>query len=304
MPANAHLKLVTPTAQNATVMPSRPANSELRTREHLLPGEIDKLLAATKLSRYPQRDATLILVAYHHGLRAKEAAELEWSQIDFETATLHVRRAKRGEPATHPIRGDEMRALRQLQREQVLIQREQVLKSPFVFTTERGTPFTPAALNRMIKRLGANTSIEFGVHFHMLRHACGYRLANDGHDTRSIQDYLGHKNIVHTARYTALAPTKFKDFGDKQNSGLEPDNWAGGRAIAGSAKPPKYTVEVRALAKSPGLFLCAWRTQGASVGALDWRAASIGWPGQRSRPSAGSRISRAEVARDEYCAQS
>jgi integrase len=205
MPANAHLKLVTPTSQNATVMPKRPPNTELRTREHLTPVEIDKLIAATKHSRYPQRDATLILVAYRHGLRAQEAADLEWSQVEFETATMHIRRVKRGKPAEHPIRGDELRALRQLQR-------EQEPQSSFVFTTERGTPFTPAALNRLVSRLGVTAGFDIPLHFHMLRHSCGFALANAGHTTRGIQDWLGHQDITHTARYTELIATKFKDF--------------------------------------------------------------------------------------------
>jgi type 1 fimbriae regulatory protein FimB/type 1 fimbriae regulatory protein FimE len=180
-------------------------NADLRTREFLLPAEIEALIGATKHSRYPQRDATLILVIYRHGLRASEACDLEWSQVDFSAATLHVRRVKNGKPAAHPIRGDELRALRQLQR-------DQDPKSAFVFTSERGTPFSPDALNRHIKRLGAKTRIGFPVHVHMLRHACGYALANKGHDTRAIQDWLGHKAIQHTVRYTELTPTRFKDF--------------------------------------------------------------------------------------------
>ena len=81
-----------------------------------------------------------------------------------------------------------------------------------MFTSERGTPFTTDALNRHIKRLAAKTKIGFPVHVHMLRHACGYALANAGHDTRAIQDYLGHKAIQHTVRYTELSPVKFKEF--------------------------------------------------------------------------------------------
>ena len=203
MPTKSHLRVVSPRHQNRSVAPNRPANAELRQREHLTPAEIDKLIAAAKTSRYPHRDATMILVIYRHGLRASEACDLEWSQIDFDTATMHVRRAKNGKPATHPIRGDEMRALRQLRRDTT---------GPYVFTSERGTPFTTDALNRHIKRLGAKTKIGFPVHVHMLRHACGYALANKGHDTRSIQDYLGHKAIQHTVRYTELSPTRFKDF--------------------------------------------------------------------------------------------
>jgi len=82
---------------------------------------------------YGHRDATMILVAYRHGLRVSELVDLRWDQIDFHHARLHVRRVKQGTPATHPILGDEMRALRKLQR-------EHDPKSPFVFTSERGSP--------------------------------------------------------------------------------------------------------------------------------------------------------------------
>jgi integrase len=147
----------------------------------------------------------MILVAYRHGLRVSELVDLRWDQVDFRMATLHVRRAKQGTPSTHPIVGDELRALRRLQR-------EQEPKSPFVFTSERGTPFTTAGFARMIERAGIEAKFGFKPHPHMLRHACGYALANRGHDTRALQAYLGHKNIQHTVRYTELSPTRFKDF--------------------------------------------------------------------------------------------
>jgi integrase len=147
----------------------------------------------------------MILVAYRHGLRASELRDLRWDQIDFRKVTLHVRRVKSGTPSTHPLQGDEMRALRRLQR-------EQEPSGPFVFTSERGSPFTTAGFARMLERAAAEAKIAIKVHPHMLRHACGFKLANDGHDTRSLQAYLGHKNIQHTVRYTELAPTRFKNF--------------------------------------------------------------------------------------------
>ena len=200
-----HLRLVEPTNQNWTVGPVLLCNGDMRSREYLTPREVDRLIDAAKGNRWAQRDGTLILVAFRHGLRAIEACDLEWSQVDFDSATLHVRRAKNGKPATHPIRGDEMRALRQLRRDNP--------NTAYVFTTERGSPFTPDAINRLVKRLGNGSELlGFPVHFHMLRHACGYALANAGHDTRAIQDYLGHRSIQHTVRYTELTPTKFKDF--------------------------------------------------------------------------------------------
>ena len=150
-------------------------------------------------------DATMILVGYRHGLRVSELVDLRWDQMEFATATLHVRRVKQGTPSTHPMLGDELRALRRLQR-------EQEPKSPFVFTSERGAPFSTAGFARMVERAGREAKLAFKAHPHMLRHACGYALANKGHDTRALQAYLGHCNIQHTVRYTELSPTRFKDF--------------------------------------------------------------------------------------------
>jgi integrase len=194
-----------PAIVKRTVMPTRRKNVELRTREYLTDDEVQGLMHVAKANRYGHRDATMILVAYRHGFRASELTDLRWDQIQFSSANLHVRRVKQGTPSTHPILGDELRALRKLQR-------EQQPKSPFVFTSERGSPFTTAGFARMIERAGLAAGLKFKAHPHMLRHACGYALANKGHDTRALQAYLGHKNIQHTVRYTELSPTRFKDF--------------------------------------------------------------------------------------------
>jgi integrase len=158
-----------------------------------------------KRNRWGHRDATMPFVAFRHGLRASELVDLRWDQIEFKTASSHVRRAKQGTPSTHPILGDELRALRRLRR-------EQDPKSPFVFTSERGAPFSTAGFARMVERAGRAAKLAFKAHPHMLRHATGYALANKGHDTRALQAYLGHRNIQHTVRCTELAPTRFKDF--------------------------------------------------------------------------------------------
>ena len=202
--AKSNLKLVPSTTKKRAVAPLRRPNSEFRSREHLTPTEVEKLIDAVKDNRYGPRDSIMILVAYRHGLRASEVYDLRWEQIDWSAATLHVRRVKNGKASTHPIRGDELRALRKLKRE--------APTSPFVFVSERGGPFTTDSFNWMVKRAGQKADLPFQAHAHMLRHAAGYKLAGDGHDTRSIQDYLGHKNIQHTVRYTELSPTKFKDF--------------------------------------------------------------------------------------------
>ena len=117
-----HLKLIAPSTERRTV--GRKPNSELRTREHLTATEVDRLIEAAKDNRQGHRDATMILLAYRHGLRASEVCDLRWDQIDFDQAVLHVRRVKAGTPSTHPLTGAELRALRRLQRE---------TSSPFVF---------------------------------------------------------------------------------------------------------------------------------------------------------------------------
>jgi type 1 fimbriae regulatory protein FimB/type 1 fimbriae regulatory protein FimE len=203
--AKSRLKLVTPPAEKRTVTPRRLPNADLRTREYLTEAEIERLTVVAKANRYGRRDALMILMAYRHGFRAIELVDLRWDQIDFDTANLAVRRAKKGSPSTHPIRGDELRALRRLAR-------EQDPKSAFVFTSERGAPFTTAGVARMVERAGEAAKLGFKAHPHMLRHACGFALANKGHDTRALQAYLGHRNIQHTVRYTELAPDRFKDF--------------------------------------------------------------------------------------------
>jgi integrase len=170
-------------------------NPTVRTRDYLTQREIDKLMdAARSGSRYGHRDATMILIAYRHGLRASELCDLQWSEVDFNAGILRVRRRKQGSPGTHPLQDDEIRALRRLQR------------GTFVFLTERDGPMTPKAF------IGQRAELPFPVHPHMLRHTCGYLLANKGHDIRSLQAYLGHKNIQNTVRYTEMAPDRFRGF--------------------------------------------------------------------------------------------
>ena len=120
---------------------------------------------ARKHSRHGHRDATMVLVAYRHGLRASETCDLQWHQIELAEGRMHVHRVKRGIPSVHPIRGDEMRGLRKLRREHP--------SDAYVFNSERGGP---------IQRLGEAAKMPFAIHPHMLRHACGYKLANDGYE--------------------------------------------------------------------------------------------------------------------------
>lgn len=186
-------------------VPGRLANAAYRNREYLSENEVTALMAAAaSVGRHAARDAALILIAYRHGLRVSELVSLRWDQVDLRQGLLHVTRRKHGIASVHPLRGPELRALRRLQRDYP--------ETAYVFVSERKAPLTADAVCKIVRRAGREANIEFSIHPHMLRHATGYKLANDGQDTRAIQHYLGHRNIQHTTRYTDLASDRFKDF--------------------------------------------------------------------------------------------
>jgi type 1 fimbriae regulatory protein FimB/type 1 fimbriae regulatory protein FimE len=204
-----HLALVKPRPVNGTVAknlpPRRRPNAEVRTREHLLENEVERLIKAAGDNRYGHRDATMILIAYRHALRAVELVNLKWDAIDFSRGEIHVRRVKGSLPSTQPLSGRELRALRRLKR-------EQKPASPYVFVSERGSPFTTAGFRKMVARLGAKAKLGFPVHPHQLRHGTGFKLATDEVNFRALQAYMGHANPSNTMKYTRLAPTLFKGF--------------------------------------------------------------------------------------------
>jgi len=195
-----------PNIDNGKVAPpTRKMNKDLRPREYLTGSEIERLMKAAKnTGRHGHRDSTLILIAYRHALRVSELIALRWDSIDLEQGLMHINRLKGGVASNHPIGGVEIRALRRLKREYG--------KSPYVFTTERKGPLTTSTVRKIVTRAGVNARIDFPIHPHMLRHSAGYKLANDGQDTRAIQHYMGHRNIQHTVRYTELSPDRFKGF--------------------------------------------------------------------------------------------
>ncbi len=168
--------------------PKRVPNLSRRTREHLLPHEVDLMMKAARGNgRHGHRNSTLILLAYRHGLRVSELVALRWEQVDFSGGTIYINRLKHGVCSIHPLRGLELRSLRQLQREYP--------NSPYLFRSERGAALASATARGIIEQAGKLAGLPFPVHPHMLRHACGFYLAANGHDTRAIQAYLGHKNI-------------------------------------------------------------------------------------------------------------
>jgi type 1 fimbriae regulatory protein FimB/type 1 fimbriae regulatory protein FimE len=187
--------------------PRRRRNDEVRAREHLIPDEVERLMkTARKRGRYGQRDAAMILIAYHHGLRVSELVGLRWRDIDLDHARMMVRRLKGSDAGAHPLAGDELRALRQ-------VRREWGDKAGYVFLTERDAPMSAAGFRKMLARTGDEAGLT-AVHPHQLRHGCGYALVDRGVDIRTVQAYMGHKAITSTTVYTALSPRRFEGLWD------------------------------------------------------------------------------------------
>jgi type 1 fimbriae regulatory protein FimB len=188
----------------------RTLDKTVNDRKHLSGREFERLLEAVRGSRNEVRDRCLVLLMFRHGLRVSEACGLVLEQVDVESRVLHVARLKGGLSTTHPLRGDEIRAIKAW-----LVVRAR-MKAPgkelgrSFFLSERRKPLHRSTVNLMLHKYGEKARLPVGVHPHMLRHACGFALADQGADTRLIQDYLGHRNIQHTVRYTATNPARFE----------------------------------------------------------------------------------------------
>ena len=175
-------------------------------KNFLTENEMKKFLESARKGRHSVRDYCLMLVAYRHGLRVSELIDIRLKDLDFDSARIYVRRLK-GSLSTHqPIEGDELRATRAC-----LKVRENYPNSSsnYLFLSERG-PMTRQSINYLVEQIGKRAKLGFKVNPHMLRHSTGYYLANKGCDTRLIQDYLGHRNITHTVRYTRTSAHRFE----------------------------------------------------------------------------------------------
>ena len=189
------------TADRHAVDHSYAVDDHLRRKDYLSPSEIAFLLDAAKTGRHGARDYLLILVMYRHGLRVSETVDLRRDEVDLDRSRLFVRRLKNGLSVEHPIAGDELRAVRRY-----LATRRDAL--PWLFVSERGQPLTRQSVNYLVATAAKRANLP-PVHPHMLRHSCGFALANKGYDLRLIQDYLGHRDPRHTVHYTRTAGTRF-----------------------------------------------------------------------------------------------
>lgn len=175
-------------------------------KDFLTEAEMKRFLEAARHGRHGVRDHAMMIVTYRHGLRVSELIDIRIKDLDLETGRLYVRR-KKGSLSTHqPIEGDELRAIRAWLR---VREKRPDERSPYLFLSERG-PLTRQAVNYLVGQAGKRAKLRFHVHPHMLRHSTGYYLANRNYDTRLIQDYLGHRNIAHTVRYTRTAAARFE----------------------------------------------------------------------------------------------
>lgn len=185
---------------------SQTLDKTMSERKHLVAAEIDRLIAATKGSRNEARDRCLLLLMFRHGLRVSEACGLKMSQVDLESRVLHVARLKKGLSTTHPLRVDELRAIKAWLGDR----KKKAPETDAFFISERRTPLSRKTAWVAIRDYGEKAGLSVAAHPHMLRHACGFALADQGADTRLIQDYLGHRNIQHTVIYTATNPARFE----------------------------------------------------------------------------------------------
>lgn len=177
-------------------------------RNFLTESEVEAFLKAARRMRNPERDHCMMLLAYRHGLRVSELINIRLSDLDLDAGRFYVRRLKNSLSTHQTMMGDEMRACRAWMRARLA---NRGAASDYLFLSEQGTPFNRGSINYLVSEIGRRARLPLKAHPHMLRHSCGYALANKGRSTRDIQDFLGHKQIRHTVIYTQTNSARFRD---------------------------------------------------------------------------------------------
>jgi site-specific recombinase XerD len=203
--------------------PARRKNEDVREREYLSPDEVTRLQdEALKFGRYPLRDSTMIMLAFGHGLRVSELVDANWdrretdeinhtvtTRINLKDETIYVRRRKGSRSGEHDLRKCEVINLKKLVKEMKNRNPDYEQKG-VVFQNERGGPMSISSFHKIVARSGREAGFSFPAHPHQLRHACGYKMINEGADVRRVQVWMGHRNIQHTVRYTEVDPKLLK----------------------------------------------------------------------------------------------
>lgn len=187
----------------------------MKARKFLTQKEVNLLIKAVSDGRTGKRDSCLILLAFRHGYRISELLNLTFNDLDLEEGRINIRRLKNGLSTIHPLLNDELLALKIWCEERTTWKSD--VEPDAVFISSRGSRLSRKQAWRIIRLAGEKAGTSTSTHPHMLRHACGYELAERGTDTRLIQDYLGHRNIRHTVRYTASNAARFVGLWDKEN---------------------------------------------------------------------------------------
>lgn len=181
-------------------------NSDIKKRNFLTQNEIESLLNAANSGPHAARNYCLTLLCFIHGFRAREICRLRISDIDLRSKCIYIHRLKKGFSTTHPLLNKEIQALKRW-----LDIRDEYPQSTseWLFLSRKGNPLSRQQFYQIISASGDQAGLPLEIHPHMLRHSCGFALANMGIDTRLIQDYLGHRNIRHTVWYTASNAGRF-----------------------------------------------------------------------------------------------
>lgn len=191
-----------PNRRNVKSKQAKTSDAHERPKDFLNEPEMDLLLKGAKQGRHGIRDHLILLMMYRHGLRVSEAINIKLSDLNLKQSRIWINRLKNGLSVEQPIDGIELRAIKRY----LSIRKDSL---PWLFISERNQPLTRQSVNYIIKSAGERAAV-CPVNPHMLRHSCGYYLANKGYDLRLIQDYLGHRDPKHTVHYTRIAGKRFE----------------------------------------------------------------------------------------------